>query len=623
VLKLRLLSGLMVALPLLVLATTWPAEAAQSYYVAPHGSDTAPGTISQPFKSITKAVQSLRPGDTLYVRGGTYAERVRNPTIVAGTPDEPITVMAYPGERPVIEGLLWLRNPSHWTVSGVNVTWGASNSSSEHMVKITDGVGWRLTAAEIWGARSYAAILVAGAPSKWTLDRLYVHDTHPTNSTNQDHLIYVNGGDGGGVIERNVLARSPNGRAIKIGPPSGSTAPIGNVVIRHNTMVDNWGPSNIQLSYGASHNKIYRNIFVRPKAGSESVTAYRLNGTNNVAWDNIGWGTTKIVEVVAGLADNGGHHLLDPLLDVEYRPRDRLAAEYGRHAGESEATPTTTTTITVAQSAPDSSSLTTTVASLSIAGDELTTTSTSEPAATTSSSSTTTSSMPNTTTSTVVDATLDPTTTQESAAPMPEPPEAESAEPFVPTASAVSAVLDARGSLDLVAPTPTSAGDLVVATISTTGEVGVTTPPGWMLLDTQARGNGFTSAVYVRYAEDTTTAGKWHFDRPVAVVGTIVAIAGPSMRSVAIRSNALERSKSSPVLEARGSAGSLLVHVAEASLSLPAPTTAIALATASAKFRSTAITVGLSWSPTPGQVTALAVAKPVNWLAHVVSGDLV
>ena len=63
---------------------------------------------------------------------------------------------------------------------------------------------------------------------------------------------------------------------------------VGNVVIRYNTFYDNRGPSNVQLSYGASRVRIYRNIFVRSGYGKPNVTTYRLSGYGNVVADNVG-----------------------------------------------------------------------------------------------------------------------------------------------------------------------------------------------------------------------------------------------------------------------------------------------------------------------------------------------
>jgi hypothetical protein len=80
-------------------------------------------------------------------------------------------VKAYGKEKPVLQGLLWLSRPSFWTIDGINVTWKDGISSRKHMIKLTNGVGWIFKNAEVWGAKSYAGILVAGTeanePANW------------------------------------------------------------------------------------------------------------------------------------------------------------------------------------------------------------------------------------------------------------------------------------------------------------------------------------------------------------------------------------------------------------------------------------------------------------------------
>ena len=315
---------------------TGTASAATVRYVAPTGSDSNTGTQTAPFKTLRKALTTLRAGDTLLVRGGTYPERIQNPTISAGTATAPIRVQAYPGERPVVQGLLWLSTPSFWQLSGINVTWGASNTSAEHMVKLTGGTGWSFTGAEVWGARSYAAVLIAGTPNNWRLADNYIHDTYMSNSTNQDHLIYANTGTtGSGVIERNVLVNSLNGRAVKIGPPAATSGSVANITIRYNTMANNLGPSNVQVAWGSFNTKIYRNIMVKPGANRSAVTAYQLTGTGNTVSDNLIFNAVRATDLVTGLTGTG-NITADPKFTNpttgDYRPTNPTAATSGRHA---------------------------------------------------------------------------------------------------------------------------------------------------------------------------------------------------------------------------------------------------------------------------------------------------
>ena len=287
--------------------------------MAPNGSDSNPGTQQQPFGSVEKALKRLSAGDTLFMRGGVYAERVTAGTLHPGTNGAPITVKNAPGERPVIQGLFWLSSPDYWHISGVNVTWGVGNSSSEHMVKFSGGTGWSYSDSEVWGAHSYAGIIVTGGAQQWSLNHLYVHDTYASNDTNQDHLIYVSEGFNG-VIEHNLLANSPNGRGVKLArPAAGDGAPAG-VIVRYNTLVNNAG-ANASSSYDAHDNQIYGNIMVNSGNGAhENVMALSLSGANVVVKNNVGWQSSGLIEQGAGLVDGGGNRMLDPQLDGNYKP---------------------------------------------------------------------------------------------------------------------------------------------------------------------------------------------------------------------------------------------------------------------------------------------------------------
>lgn len=84
-------------------ALLFPASArATTFYVAPFGADTSPGTIAQPWRTIGKAATTLAPGDTVLIRAGTYAEQVQ--VTVSGTEGAEVTFAAYPGESPVLDG---------------------------------------------------------------------------------------------------------------------------------------------------------------------------------------------------------------------------------------------------------------------------------------------------------------------------------------------------------------------------------------------------------------------------------------------------------------------------------------------------------------------------------------
>ena len=72
------------------------------YVDAAKGGDANDGSEVKPWKTLAHALPKLKPGDTLYLRGGTYYERVK--ITVSGTATQPITVRAFPGELAVLDG---------------------------------------------------------------------------------------------------------------------------------------------------------------------------------------------------------------------------------------------------------------------------------------------------------------------------------------------------------------------------------------------------------------------------------------------------------------------------------------------------------------------------------------
>ncbi len=74
-----------------------------AYFVDPTmGDDANDGSREKPWKTLQHSVRQLKPGETLYLRGGTYYEKVY--LTRSGTEDSPIIISAYPGEQPVLDG---------------------------------------------------------------------------------------------------------------------------------------------------------------------------------------------------------------------------------------------------------------------------------------------------------------------------------------------------------------------------------------------------------------------------------------------------------------------------------------------------------------------------------------
>jgi hypothetical protein len=72
-------------------------------YVATNGLDTNPGTITQPFKSLTKALAQTTPGQSIFLRGGVYSHTDTITLSKSANDVNLYKIWAYAGEQPVLD----------------------------------------------------------------------------------------------------------------------------------------------------------------------------------------------------------------------------------------------------------------------------------------------------------------------------------------------------------------------------------------------------------------------------------------------------------------------------------------------------------------------------------------
>ncbi len=111
----------------------------RTYYVAPAGSDSNPGTEIKPWKTIQKAANTLVAGETVYIKAGTYKERVIPKN--SGKAGEFIVYTAYPKETVTIDGkdislpqdsigLFELANKSYIKIIGLKIINAGPNDNN-------------------------------------------------------------------------------------------------------------------------------------------------------------------------------------------------------------------------------------------------------------------------------------------------------------------------------------------------------------------------------------------------------------------------------------------------------------------------------------------------------------
>ncbi len=152
-------------------------DGAAVYFVSPEGDDSNPGTEGSPWRTVQHAAELLLPGQTVYIRAGTYAERVRPRH--SGMTGQYITYAAYPGESPVIDGgsltlrgdqaaLFEIRRRGYIRVTGLRIINAASRPNtngilvyeSHHIaVENNSTVNTRSSGIGVWGSRN---VVVSG-----------------------------------------------------------------------------------------------------------------------------------------------------------------------------------------------------------------------------------------------------------------------------------------------------------------------------------------------------------------------------------------------------------------------------------------------------------------------------
>ncbi|WP_153461964.1 MULTISPECIES: right-handed parallel beta-helix repeat-containing protein [Sediminibacillus] len=224
----KMILYLLAAAAILLVYAFNPKDSTQdkAVYVATNGNDQNDGTASKPFRTLKKAASEARGGTTVYIKEGTYNERL----IVrySGTKRKPIVFKAYNQGKVVLTGedvknveedtsLVNIDNKNYITISGLiiqDLTTKLTNGtvigmyvtgSSSHITLENNVVRKIETHAEDGNAHGIA--IYGTGPMK---------DIHIINNTIEDlklgwsESLVLNGNIDGFNVENNVVRRNDN-----------------------------------------------------------------------------------------------------------------------------------------------------------------------------------------------------------------------------------------------------------------------------------------------------------------------------------------------------------------------------------------------------------------------------
>jgi hypothetical protein len=277
------------------------AAAATSLFVATNGSDSNPGTQAAPLKTVQKAVDRAQPGDTILLRGGTYAPSTNIQILKNGTSSAPITMRNHGNERVIIDG----ENMPH-TPGAV----GSSIPRAERGAIHVEGDHWRLIGLEI----VHGPYGVFGLDSSNNVyDRLVTRDNyesglHLVQASSNNQIINL---DSYGNRDPRKNGESADGLAIKEGAGSGNVVRGARLWNNSDDGLDFWmfeSPIVVEnsLAWGNGFNRWNLPNFVGDGNG------FKLGG-NDVAADHTVRNCMTWDNAASGFIDNNnpGRHKIE------------------------------------------------------------------------------------------------------------------------------------------------------------------------------------------------------------------------------------------------------------------------------------------------------------------------
>jgi hypothetical protein len=228
------------------------ASEGKTFYVSTSGSNSNPGSASAPWRTIQKAVNTLRPGERVLVRSGTYTENLEMRR--AGNASAPITVAAQPGDRPVLRAagghpLEVGPSAAYFRFSGFVIT-GHRGTSGGNVDVYGDHV--EISGNEIRGGRDQGIYTAEESSAVQILGNRIHHNGRGIE--HQSHGIYLQGDDH--LVANNAIHDHPEGFGIQV-YDEGSRS-----IVVHNTVVRS-GHSGIVVGGegGVDHVTMRNNIF--------------------------------------------------------------------------------------------------------------------------------------------------------------------------------------------------------------------------------------------------------------------------------------------------------------------------------------------------------------------------
>ncbi|HEX2090409.1 MAG TPA: right-handed parallel beta-helix repeat-containing protein [Actinomycetota bacterium] len=289
--------------------------AASTYYVSPSGNDANPGTQSAPWRTIQRAADLARAGDTVIVKPGSYVGAKFSRSGTASSPirfrAEPGAVVTSPGPLNSNGDNLWVRNANYVFLIGFEVHSapragiGVQGEPSAPAVGVVvrqcnchDNGRWGIFTgyAQNFRAEKNVAsgsdiehgIYVSNSADNPVIRGNVVRNNNASGiQINADPVLAGDGIITGALVERNIVSGNGVGGGAAI-----NLASVRNSTFRNNILYENHASGfagwddGAGSQWGTKNNRFYNNTVVQASDGR--FAASLQNGSSgNVVKNNI------------------------------------------------------------------------------------------------------------------------------------------------------------------------------------------------------------------------------------------------------------------------------------------------------------------------------------------------
>ena len=215
----------------------------KGYFVSPTGSDDASGTLSAPFKTLSKARDVVRTVNSsmtddvhVYLRGGIYdvAGTIAFGPQDSGTNGHTVYYEGYPGETPVLNGATRVTG---WTLHSGNIYKASLNRKTKLRNLYVNDTRALMASKTVAAQGGYGTYSVTAGQASWAWASgsnsdgvKYLAADVPNITSNKDDLEIVNGTTWNEniVCVRDVITTTDNNRALLLQQPYGAIAQLPN-----------------------------------------------------------------------------------------------------------------------------------------------------------------------------------------------------------------------------------------------------------------------------------------------------------------------------------------------------------------------------------------------------------